>query len=89
MATLDRLREIVKSHRGSVPAVDATASPSESARQVALPASVSPCDPADYTRATLELGGALVEHADGAVIVVDREYTADARHGQPDARLRA
>ena len=37
---------------------------------------------ADYARAALTLGGALVERNDGAVIVVDREYREDMRHGQ-------
>jgi uncharacterized protein YprB with RNaseH-like and TPR domain len=75
MATLDRLREIVKAHRPSVPVVadSAKAAPVESAARV---------DAEDYTRAAIELGGAVVDHADGAVIVVDREYTADMRHGR-------
>ena len=36
----------------------------------------------DHARAALELGGAVVEHANGAVIVVDREYRADMLHGR-------
>ena len=36
----------------------------------------------DHTRAALELGGAVVEHSDGAAIVVDREYRADMLHGR-------
>ena len=36
----------------------------------------------DHARAALELGGAVVEHSDGAVIVVDREYRADMLHGR-------
>lgn len=79
MATLDRLREIVRNHRPSaVPVVDSSAG----AEAPALQAAVAPAMSAtDYARAALELGGALVEHAAGAVIVVDREYTADMRHG--------
>ena len=76
MATLDRLREIVKNHRPSaVPVIDHSAT----ADTVALP--TSPTEAVDNARAALILGGALVEHAEGAVIVVDREYTADMRHG--------
>ena len=37
---------------------------------------------AEYAKAALTLGGALAERSDGAVIVVDREYRADMRHGQ-------
>jgi uncharacterized protein YprB with RNaseH-like and TPR domain len=74
MATLDRLRDIVRNHRASaVPVV----SPQASVEAVALQASTT-----DHTRAALELGGALVEHGDGAVIVVDREYRADMLHGR-------
>ena len=43
---------------------------------------VEPLGAPDYARAALELGGALVEHSDGAVIVVDREYRADMLHGR-------
>jgi uncharacterized protein YprB with RNaseH-like and TPR domain len=45
-------------------------------------AAIEPLGAPDYTRAALELGGALVEHSDGAVIVVDREYRADVLHGR-------
>src|SRR5688572_18887474 len=76
MATLDRLREIVKTWRSPVPAVD------PSARPPAEAPALRRIDPADHARAALELGGALVEHADGAVIVVDREYRADMLHGR-------
>jgi uncharacterized protein YprB with RNaseH-like and TPR domain len=78
MATLDRLREIVKHHRPSaVPVVDDRRGGSSDP-----PAPIAtPVDPVDHARAALELGGALVEHAEGTVIVVDREYTADMRHG--------
>jgi uncharacterized protein YprB with RNaseH-like and TPR domain len=43
---------------------------------------LEPVEPTDHTRAALELGGAVVEHSDGAVIVVDREYRADMLHGR-------
>lgn len=75
MATLDRLREIVKAHRPSVPVV----APEARAAAIDVP---SPAEPEDYTRAALVLGGALIEKSDGAVIVVDREYTADMLHGR-------
>jgi uncharacterized protein YprB with RNaseH-like and TPR domain len=76
MATLDRLREIVKSHRPSVP----TLSPELHARP---PVDSTPIlGEVDYTRAALVLGGAVVDRSDGAVIVVDREYTADMLHGR-------
>ena len=78
MATLDRLREIVKTHRSSVPVVSdsVTTAPAK-----AVTLQTKSVDSTDCTRAALELGGALVEHADGAVIVVDREYRADMLHG--------
>ena len=37
---------------------------------------------ADYARAALVLGGAVVERSEGAVIVVDREYRAEMLHGR-------
>jgi len=86
MATLDRLREIVGAHRPSpVPTVRLEGDgfsrrPTDSAGAEA-PA-LRTFDPADHARAALELGGAVVEHSDGAVIVVDREYRADMLHGR-------
>jgi uncharacterized protein YprB with RNaseH-like and TPR domain len=84
VATLDRLREIVKG-RSAVPVVDIApttdareAGPSDSASYLRGAGS---SDPASYTRAALILGGAVVERAEGAVIVVDREYTPGALHG--------
>jgi uncharacterized protein YprB with RNaseH-like and TPR domain len=79
MATLDRLREIVKSHRPSVPVVaaDARTAPIDAASAV---------DSEDYTRAALVLGGGVIERSGGAVIVVDREYTADMLHGRTPIR---
>ena len=79
MATLDRLREIVKAHRPAVPIV---ADDAATARAVALQATTDLIEPEDHARAALILGGALVERSDGAVIVVDREYTADMLHGR-------
>lgn len=79
MGTLDRLREIVKSHRPSVPAVENLDGDGLSPRPgVAL----QTVDSTDYASAALELGGALVEHTGGQVIIVDREYTADMLHGR-------
>jgi uncharacterized protein YprB with RNaseH-like and TPR domain len=78
MATLDRLRDIVRTHRpSSVPVVDRRGGsldpPAPAVEALGAP---------DHTRAALELGGAVVEHSDGAVIVVDREYRADMLHGR-------
>jgi uncharacterized protein YprB with RNaseH-like and TPR domain len=78
MATLDRLRDIVKAHRPAVPVVADRAS------------HVTPGDApdghgstgADSAHAAVILGGAHVERPDGAVIVIDREYTADMLHGR-------
>ena len=84
MATLDRLREIVKTHRpfdsarGRQSPVPAVAN--EEATLTGGGASF-PGGP-DHARAALELGGAVVEHSGGAVIVVDREYRADMLHGR-------
>jgi uncharacterized protein len=80
MATLDRLRDIVRTARSSVPAVDPSAGPPALAGVEGL--AHRRIDPVDHARAAIELGGALVEHSDGAVIVVDREYRADMLHGR-------
>ena len=82
MATLDRLRDIVRNHRPSaVPTVDmGRGGSSDPPAKVDAPVSMA-VDAPDHTRAALALGGALVERADGAVIVVDREYRADQVHG--------
>jgi uncharacterized protein len=90
MATLDRLREIVKSQRGSaIPVIapdakesvqDRSESDGFSRRLGAEAANAASLR--TITTAALELGGALVEHSDGAVIVVDREYRADLLHGR-------
>jgi uncharacterized protein YprB with RNaseH-like and TPR domain len=78
MATLDRLRDIVRTHRpSSVPVVERRGASFD-----APAPAVDPLGAPDHARAALELGGALVEHSDGAVIVVDREYQADMLHGR-------
>lgn len=93
MATLDRLREIVRNHRPSaVPAVSPEAKQSvhdrlESegflARRSAEREGGSPRNqPADLVNTAITLGGAVVERSDGAAIVVDREYRADMLHGR-------
>ena len=83
MATLDRLRDIVKTHRPSaVPVVSEDArleGDGFSPRQADVPRQSGS---ADAVAAALELGGAVVEYADGAVIVVDREYRAGDLHGR-------
>ena len=84
MSTLDRLRDIVKP-RSAVPVVATdTLAPGHDG-QFVVPSGRAPAvalGTADYARAALTLGGALVERNDGAVIVVDREYREDMRHGQ-------
>lgn len=84
MATLDRLRDIVKTHRPSAVPVVADDARSEGEGFSPRHADAAGAEaPALHTaRAALELGGALVEHADGAVVVVDREYTAEDLHGR-------
>ncbi len=82
MATLDRLREIVKG-RGAVPTLAPELARSDEARAGVdeLARAKAHRTASDYTRAALILGGAVVERAEGAVIVVDREYTPNALHG--------
>lgn len=83
MATLDRLRDIVRNHRGSVPVVsrESEGVSTDAPLRVSIESRGGSLDTPDYKRAALEVGGALVEQGDGVVIVVDREYTADMRHG--------
>ncbi|MEP6783324.1 MAG: ribonuclease H-like domain-containing protein [Acidobacteriota bacterium] len=88
MATLDRLRDIVKGARPSVPVLapeldrrGGSFLPAE-ARSAKPGDSPAPFEAPDYHRAALELGGAVVERSDGAVIIVDREYRADMLHGR-------
>jgi len=83
MATLDRLRDIVRNHRSAVPQVRLE-SDGLLARHSAERDSGSPRrdHSADLVNAAITLGGAVVERSDGAVIVVDREYRADMLHGR-------
>src|SRR5688572_27735859 len=82
MATLDRLRDIVRTHRpSSVPIVDSTLTTERRGASLDAPEAIAQGAP-DHARAALTLGGAVVEHSDGAVIVVDREYRADMLHGR-------
>ena len=90
MATLDRLREIVRNHRSSVPTVDlgrgASSDPAaEISRRPTASGAEAPAlqtTTADLVSAALELGGAFLERDNGAVIIVDREYTAEMLHGR-------
>ena len=85
MATLDRLREIVKNHRSSVPVVatDATESVHDRSESDGFSRRLTSRDEtADLVNAAITLGGAVVERSDGAVIVVDREYRAAMLHGR-------
>ena len=77
MATLDRLRDIVKNHRPSAVPVVSPEARSEGDGFLARRDSSG-----DTVNAAITLGGAVVEHSDGAVIVVDREYRADLLHGR-------
>jgi uncharacterized protein YprB with RNaseH-like and TPR domain len=76
MSTLDRLREIVKP-RSPVPVVEEGTglqrSEGDGCRRRL---------DEDHARAALILGGAVVEHPEGAVIVVEREYRAGMLHGR-------
>lgn len=84
MSTLDRLRDIVRP-RSAVPVVATDTLVPGPNGQLVVPAGRSAhvsLGAPEYARAALELGGALVERQDGAVIVVEREYRADMRHGQ-------
>ena len=80
MATLDRLRGIVK----PPPVAGARWSTARRrARDVRRRLKPPPSEgDRPISHAALELGGAVVEHSDGAVIVVDREYRADVLHGR-------
>jgi uncharacterized protein YprB with RNaseH-like and TPR domain len=77
MSTLDRLRGIVQGTRPSaVPVVAPELTGTEGPSLGHTTARV------DSARAAAVLGGAVVERAEGAVIVVDREYRANDRHGR-------
>jgi uncharacterized protein YprB with RNaseH-like and TPR domain len=81
VATLDRLRDIVKNHRPS--AVPVVSREARSAGEGSSPRlDVRRDSSGDTVNAAITLGGAVVEHSDGAVIVVDREYRADMLHGR-------
>lgn len=83
MATLDRLRGIVQGARPSaVPALAPDAHANRRGGPLGPPVSLGPPGTPDHARAALMLGGAVVERAEGAVIIVDREYRASALHGR-------
>jgi uncharacterized protein YprB with RNaseH-like and TPR domain len=69
MSTLDRLRGIVQG-RSAVPELEG------GTKVPPLPANAD-----NIGRAAIILGGAVVERAEGVVIVVDSEYRSGARHG--------
>ena len=85
MATLDRLREIVKARRD--PGVPVVADDAKHLPPARVGEGVAPIldgrlhGSQQYVKAALMLGGALLERPEGAVIVVDREYCAEMRHG--------
>lgn len=83
MATLDRLREIVKG-RTAVPVLAPELAGSAEARSVTLDQTLqakADRTATDIARAALMLGGAVVERSEGSVVVVDREYQAASLHG--------
>ena len=81
MSTLDRLRGIVQG-RSSVPVVAPELAEVRRGGTSVPPARNGSLGTADYARAAIILGGAVVERSEGAVIVVDREYRAGMRHGR-------
>ena len=83
MATLDRLRDIVKNHRPSaVPVVSPEARSEGDGFSHRRDVPMRRDSGGDTVNAAITLGGAVVEHADGAVIVVEREYRSDMLHGR-------
>jgi hypothetical protein len=86
VATLDRLRDIVKNHRSAVPQVrlegDGFSRRLDDVDAAGAEAPALQTSAGDVVNAAITLGGAVVEHSDGAVIVVDREYRADMLHGR-------
>ena len=86
MATLDRLREIVTNHRSAVPQVrlegDGLSRRLHDVDAAGAEAPALQTSAGDIVNAAITLGGAVVDHSDGAVIVVDREYRADMLHGR-------
>ena len=83
MSTLDRLRGIVQGTKPSaVPVVSPEAALSESdGFSHRLPATAEAVALRTSSAAST-LGGTVVQRAEGSVIVVDREYRANDRHGQ-------
>lgn len=79
MSTLDRLRGIVQ---GRSPIPEIGGGTSTSALRVSADKKVPPLRQDDAARAAIILGGAVVERAEGVVIVVDTEYQAGALHGR-------
>jgi uncharacterized protein YprB with RNaseH-like and TPR domain len=79
MSTLDRLRDIVKTSR-AVPVIAPELG--DNPRSEGDGFSRRRSDAHDIARAAIVLGGAVVERAEGAVIVVDREYRPASRHGR-------
>ncbi len=77
MSTLDRLRGIVQGTRPSAVPVVAPEVPAP-----VIERRGGSLDAAAQARAAAVLGGAVHERAEGAVIIVDREYRADDRHGR-------
>lgn len=77
MSTLDRLRGIVQGTRPSAVPVVAPEVPAP-----VIERRGGSLDAAAQARAAAVLGGVVLERAEGAVIIVDREYRADDRHGR-------
>jgi uncharacterized protein YprB with RNaseH-like and TPR domain len=78
----DRLRGIVQGTRlSAVPVLAPDVAAGTAAELTRSHALVRP-DPATHARAAAELGGSLVARDGGAVIVVEREYSAEALHGR-------
>lgn len=81
MSTLDRLRGIVQGARPSAVPVVAPDLISTEGRDFSPGHAVASHARSDSARAAAVLGGTVVERAEGAVIVVDREYRANDLHG--------
>lgn len=71
----DRLRGIVQGRRPPVPVVSGDARSS-------APAAPTPFASGDAAVAAAVLGGRVAAHAEGEVVVVEREYRAEERHGR-------
>ena len=82
MSTLDRLRGIVQG-RSPVPVLAPELPTTDSVRGTGTSAPAISLGRADnIARAAINLGGAVVERSEGAVIVVDREYRPTSLHGR-------